>query len=102
MGVSCFTTSLQSGLVLRRPARQATEGARERPRCLGAAVEASLYMLAGWQNGARVKIDGPHASLPEQQEMSRAVAPIFSHVLVITTGPCTKASHIRALLLPGS
>ena len=75
-----------------RPTGQEQEGSRERPLCLGVAIEASLHLLAGWQSAhsghAAAHDDG--AATPEHQTMSRAAPPCFSHVLVITCGPCTK------------
>ena len=63
--------------------------ARERPRCLGAAISTALHLMAhlGDEEGHTPSSE-PH---PSQQDMSRASrAATSGRILAITTGPTTK------------
>ena len=62
--------------------------ARERPRCLGAAIHTALHLLRELESDQDCTPD----ALPGQQGMSRtgARAAASGRVLVITTGPTTR------------
>ena len=71
----------------------ANASARERPRCLGAAIETALILASdaaggpsGGGGGGGGSTEGPRA-----QGMSRAAGPVASaRVLVIAAGPTTQ------------
>ncbi len=79
-----------------RPTQQGRH--RERPRCTGAAIEAGLHILSLAQASpadAAAAAAAPHA----QTGMSRAATPMDGRMLIVTSGPTTKAWHQMFLLI---
>ena len=69
--------------------------ARERPRCLGAAIHTALHLVTKLGPDFHQGVNG----MPSQQDMSRKrQALIAGRVLVVTTGPTTKAESLPSAL----
>ena len=80
---------------------------RERLRCLGAAVEAGLHLVAAAaaaqsSNGTEEAGTAPWEGTPAQATMSRAAAPAAdARMLIVTSGPATKARVLTSCCLKG-
>lgn len=73
-----------------RPTQQGRH--RERPRCTGAAIEAGLRIIELAQASraeAAAAAEAPHG----QSSMSRSATAIDGRILVVTSGPTTKACN---------
>jgi hypothetical protein len=68
---------------------------RERPRCLGAAVEAGLHLVAAAAraggSSSAAEPSAPWEGTPPQAMSRSAAPPLDARMLLLTSGPATKA-----------